>query len=202
MTAAATAITTAEASSAWCSPVRNAAVAASTIGLSSLGGWAMSSPAPSLPPPVSTALTISDCTDPVMPISCSRRARSLVRWAFTSAPSAVTPTTAPIWRLVFVAEAAMPECAAGTWPSTAAVSGTTAMPKPTPATASTTASTLNDGCALNACRASRMPIAATTQPTIIGTREPARATHRPVSTDPTTIATAIGVNTAASRQPE
>ena len=47
-----------------------------------------------------------------------------------------TPVTAPISRLVLVAEAAMPERSGGTADSTAEVIGTTVVPMPMPASPS------------------------------------------------------------------
>jgi len=65
----------------------------------------------------------------------------------TSEPSTATPNTAPSSQLVFVAEAAIPECSAGTTVSTDEVTETTARPKPRPATARPTASGPKLGCA-------------------------------------------------------
>ena len=47
-----------------------------------------------------------------------------------------------------------------------------------------------------------MPTAATAQPVTIGARDPTWATHRPVTSPPTTIAAAIGANIPASFSPE
>ena len=56
-------------------------------------------------------------------------------WEKTRAPRIEAPATAPISRLVLAAEAAMPDRSGGTASSTAAVTGTTVMPMPTPASA-------------------------------------------------------------------
>ena len=50
------------------------------------------------------------------------------------------PATVPISRLVLVADAAMPERSGGTAESTDEVTGTTVVPKPMPASASTATS--------------------------------------------------------------
>ena len=67
----------------------------------------------------------------------SRAARSPVSLALTIAPRMATPKTAPISRLVLVADAAMPERSGGTTVSGVEVTGTRAMPKPMPAMGST-----------------------------------------------------------------
>src|SRR5258708_28719690 len=53
-------------------------------------------------------------------------------WAFTSAPRIATPVTAPISRLVFVADAAIPERSGGTADSAEGATGTTLGPTPMP----------------------------------------------------------------------
>ena len=60
--------------------------------------------------------------------------------ALTTAPRMAMPVTAPNSRLVFVADAAMPDRSAGTAPSTDEVTGTTQVPMPAPATPSAAAS--------------------------------------------------------------
>ena len=55
---------------------------------------------------------------------------------YTSEPRIATPVTAPISRLVLVADAAMPDRSAGTADSTEDVIGTTVVPMPIPASAS------------------------------------------------------------------
>ena len=146
--------------------------------------------------------------------SCRRRRRrrsgeqlvrqALVRCAFTIAPSTATPTTAPSWRAVFVAEAAIPECAAGRGRARPTVSGTTVMPNPSPARASATASAPKAGVAASSStRASSMPDGAeraADDHRHRGTR-PAPPSGRPRA-PPTTIAAAIGANIPASCQPE
>src|SRR2546429_4611086 len=52
--------------------------------------------------------------------------------ALTTAPRTAIPVTAPNSRLVFVADAAIPDRSAGTAPSTDEVTGTTQVPIPTP----------------------------------------------------------------------
>ena len=59
---------------------------------------------------------------------------------YTSEPSTATPVTAPISRLVLLADAAMPERSGGTADSTEEVIGTTVVPMPMPASASATVS--------------------------------------------------------------
>ena len=59
---------------------------------------------------------------------------------YTSEPSTATPVTAPISRLVLLADAAMPERSAGTADSTEEVIGTTVVPMPMPASASASVS--------------------------------------------------------------
>jgi hypothetical protein len=89
--------------------------------------------------PVSTALMTMDWKFGGMP---SFR-RLATRWVFscelTSAPSTATPSTAPISRLVFVAEAAMPDRSGGTADIAADVIGTTVLPTPAPVSASANA---------------------------------------------------------------
>src|SRR5438477_441105 len=53
--------------------------------------------------------------------------------ALTTAPRMAMPVTAPNSRLVFVADAAIPDRSAGTAPSTDEVTGTTPVPVPRPA---------------------------------------------------------------------
>src|SRR2546427_10195573 len=60
--------------------------------------------------------------------------------ALTTAPRMAMPVTAPNSRLVFVADAAMPDRSAGTAPSTDEVTGTTQVPMPRPANPSAAAS--------------------------------------------------------------
>ena len=67
-------------------------------------------------------------------MAVSRRTRLTVSWPLTIDPRTATPTTAPSSRKVLVVDAAMPECSAGTEPSDAEVTGTMAIPTPTPAT--------------------------------------------------------------------
>jgi hypothetical protein len=59
--------------------------------------------------------------------------RLLRSWELTSEPSTATPVAAPTTRLVFAAEAAMPDRSAGTADMTAEVIGTTVVPIPMPA---------------------------------------------------------------------
>src|SRR5260370_20657995 len=54
-------------------------------------------------------------------------------WAFTSAPRIATPGTAPISRLVFVADGALPERSGGQAVGDQAVSGGAVVPSPKPA---------------------------------------------------------------------
>src|ERR1700722_7298385 len=70
-----------------------------------------------------------------MPRCFSRPTRLDWSWEFTSAPRIATPVTAPISRLVLVAEAAMPDRRAGTADRAAAVLGTTVVPMPMPVSA-------------------------------------------------------------------
>src|SRR5260370_5146705 len=60
--------------------------------------------------------------------------------ALTTAPRMAMPVTAPNSRLVFVADAAIPDRSAGTAPSTEEVTGTAQVPMPTPANPTAAAS--------------------------------------------------------------
>ncbi len=181
-----------------CRPSRNART--------NVSGMSFSEKEPALPP-VSRILMMS-CLNVEFSAVSGFCAANLVtpstRWALTIAPSAATPTTAPSWRAVLVAEAATPECRAGMWLSTAEVSGTTVMPKPRPASARASASSakLNDAPSPTSTRASSMPAAATAQPTTMGGRDPLLATHGPAARPPSTMAAAIGANMPANFQPE
>ncbi len=75
-----------------------------------------------------------------MPRCLSLPVRSDLSCALTSAPRTATPVTAPISRLVLVADAAMPERSGGTTVRTDDVMGTTVMPMPSPVRASAAAS--------------------------------------------------------------
>ena len=68
-----------------------------------------------------------------MPSGFSRAVRLAVSWPFTMAPSTATPNTAPSSRLVFAADAAMPDRSGSTELIAALTTGTSAMPKPAPA---------------------------------------------------------------------
>ena len=80
-----------------------------------------------------TAETTRDWYAFGMPMAVSFRTRLTVNWPLTIDPRTATPTTAPSSRKVLVVEAAIPECSAGTEPMTAEVTGTMAVPTPTPA---------------------------------------------------------------------
>src|SRR6516164_10679144 len=92
--------------------------------------------------------------------------------ALTTAPRMAMPVTAPNSRLVFVAEAAIPDRSAGTAPSTDEVTGTTQMPMPAPATASAAASGRYAGLGLITTLVSSSPAANSRQPATSNQRAP------------------------------
>src|SRR5690349_19497830 len=118
---------------------------------------------------------------------------------YTSEPSTATPVTAPISRLVLLADAAMPDRSAGTADSTEEVIGTTVVPMPMPATASATVSSAKSGFGDRTLSVQNRPAASSTQPIVIDQRGPAVSVQRPASTDATIISTVIGRKMSASR---
>ena len=91
----------------------------------------------------------------------------------------------------------MPECSAGTLLRDKEVTGTMAIPKPMPAMASVQPTDQIPDVGEMATSVRMIPIAATTQPMVIGVRFPTRATHRPVSNEASTIATVMGMKSRA-----
>ena len=139
----------------------------------------------------------SDWNDLGMPIAVSRWTRLVVSWPFTTDPRTATPATAPSSRLVFVIDAAMPECSAGTIERAADVTGTIAIPIPAPATSSVPASGQKPDVGPMTALVARIPAAVRTHPTVIGRRAPAVATQWPVKIDASTMPAAIGAKTSA-----
>jgi len=90
--------------------------------------------------PVSIALITIDWKLAGMPSARSLPIRLAFSCELTSMPSTATPRTAPISRLVLVAEAAIPERSGGTADSAAVVTGTMVAPIPMPVRASVVAS--------------------------------------------------------------
>src|SRR5215470_2402783 len=107
----------------------------------------------------------------------------------TMAPRIATPATAPTSRLVFVAEAAMPERSGGTTASTDEVIGTTQAPMPIPVSASAAASGRYGGLGLITALVHRSPPAKAAQPPTIDHRMPTDPVHRPASNDAAIIRT-------------
>src|ERR1700722_4599397 len=91
-------------------------------------------------PPVSTAWITMDWKFAGMPRCLSWAIRLELSRELTSAPSTATPVTAPISRLVLVAEAAIPDRSGGTADSADDVIGTTVAPMPIPVSPSAEAS--------------------------------------------------------------
>jgi hypothetical protein len=90
--------------------------------------------------PVSIALITIDWKLAGMPSARSLPTRLAFSCELTSMPRTATPRTAPISRLVLVAEAAIPERSGGTADSAAEVTGTMVAPIPMPVRASVAAS--------------------------------------------------------------
>jgi hypothetical protein len=117
--------------SAQCTPVPNAAYAASNTclapGMASCAGvgvWPVSMP---LITYGANAVRCMDASSEVTPATSRELTRD---------PSIATPVTAPISRLVLAADAAIPDRSAGTAFSTDVVTGTTVTPIPIPTRAS------------------------------------------------------------------
>ena len=117
--------------------------------------------------------------------------------ALTMEPRMATPNTAPISRLVLVAEAAMPDRSGGTTVSGTDVTGTSNMPMPMPASGRTQPSVPKSTVGESTALATRMPPPARRQPIVIGQRGPMRATNGPVSADAMISPTAIGRKSTA-----
>src|SRR5215469_16118823 len=113
------------------------------------------------------------------------------------APSIATPMTAPTSRLVFVADAAMPERSGGTTASTDEVMGTTQEPMPMPVRASADASGRYDGLGLITALVQNNPPAKATQPPMIEPRISKMLVHRPARSDAAIINTVMGRKTSA-----
>src|SRR5215470_13693996 len=112
--------------------------------------------------------------------------------AFTSAPRIATPVTAPISRLVFVADAAMPERSGGTAVSAEDVTGTTVVPTPTPTRTRDRASGAYEGFGLRVAVVSSSPALNSRQPSRIDVPGPAAVVQRPASSAEAIISTVIG----------
>src|SRR5215471_360716 len=149
--------------------------------------------------PLSTALMTYFWSPLLMPRACILAVISELNRAATSAPSTATPVTAPISRLVFVADAAMPDRSGGTADSADDVAGTTVLPTPMPLSASAAASGRYEGLGLIVSAVSTSPAANSTDPTKIDQPMPTAATQRFASTDASTISTVIGRKVSAIR---
>jgi len=132
-----------------------------------------------------------------MPRCLSLLIRSECSCALTSAPRIATPVTAPISRLVFVAEAAMPDRSGGTADSADEVIGTTVVPTPRPVSARARASGAYGGLGLRVREVSSSPALNNRQPAKIDQRGPAALVQRPASKDAAIIKVVIGRNTRA-----
>ena len=117
--------------------------------------------------------------------------------AFTSAPRIATPVTAPISRLVFVADAAMPERSGGTADS---ADGGDRHHRRADADAGQGQRRgqrqRTTGCGLSVSVVSSSPALNSRQPTKIDQRGPAVAVQRPASTEARIISTVIGRKTS------
>ena len=98
---------------------------------------------------------------------------------------------------MFVTEAAIPECSGGTTVRGVEVTGTSMTPNPTPAMERTQLNVARLTWGPRTALVSRIPLAARTQPTVIGVRGPCRATQGPVMTEEMISPAAIGMNVAA-----
>ncbi len=132
-----------------------------------------------------------------IPSACNLAFRFGVRWAFTIAPTIATPKTAPSSRLVFVAEAAIPECSRGIELNTVVVTGTSAMPKPMPAIGSDQPSWPNPTFGPSRRSTVTSPAAPSRHPVTMGARGPLRATQNPVPTEAAIIRIVIGTKSSA-----
>src|SRR5262245_43613557 len=135
----------------------------------------------------------------LMPRACILAEISELSRAATSAPSTATPVTAPISRLVFVADAAMPDRSGGTEDRADDVAGTTVLPTPMPLSASAAASGTYAGRGLIANAVSTSPAANSTDPTRIDQPRPTAAIHRFASTQVRIISAVIGRKISAIR---
>src|SRR5258708_29350536 len=122
-------------------------------------------------------------------------------WAFTSAPRIATPVTAPISRLVFVADAAMPERSGGTALSAEEVTGTTVVPTPTPTRTRARASGAYEGFGLSVTVVSSSPALNSRQPIKIDGPGPAAVVQRPASSEARITRTVLGGEAGAVFQP-
>ena len=113
------------------------------------------------------------------------------------APRTATPKTAPISRLVLVADAAMPERSGRTTVRGVDVTGTSAIPNPMPAMGNTHPSVEKSTWGPSTALVHKMPAAASTQPMVIGIRGPTLATHGPVNAEATMSPAAIGMKSTA-----
>ena len=110
-----------------------------------------------------------------------------------------TPKTAPISRLVLVAEAAIPERSGRTTVSGVDVTGTRAMPNPIPAMGSTQPRVAKSTWGPRTCAGEPgCPPAASTQPIVMGIRGPDRAPPRgPVRAEAMISPAAMGMKSTA-----
>src|ERR1700733_1528005 len=113
-------------------------------------------------------------------------------WAFTSAPRTARPVPAPISRLVFVADAAIPERSGGTADSADEVIGTTVEPTPIPTRIRARASGTYEGFGLSVTVVSASPALNSRQPIRIDRPGPTVVVQRPASSEATIISTVIG----------
>src|SRR6202042_324458 len=129
-------------------------------------------------PPVSTAWMTIDWKLAGMPRCFSLLVRLDRNCALTSAPRTATPITAPISRLVLVAEAAMPDRAGGTADSASEGIGTTVAPIPRRVSARPAASGRYAGCGFRVRVVSSRPAPNIRQPRKIDQRGPAGSVLR------------------------
>src|SRR5262249_61858413 len=99
--------------------------------------------------------------------------------ALTTAPRMAMPVTAPNSRLVFVADAAIPDRSAGTAVSTDEGTGTTQVPMPTPAKPSAAASGREAGVGVITPVGSRTPGGESREPATPRQRGPPRVVQPP-----------------------
>ena len=120
------------------------------------------------------------------------RLRLVTSSPLTIEPSTATPATAPSSRLVLTAEAAIPDRAAGTTPSTEDVTATMTTPSPAPTKTRDQPNSPTPELAFSRALVTRIPTPAHTQPAAIGMPGPARATQRPLNADARIMTAAIG----------
>ena len=99
-------------------------------------------------------------------------------------------------------DAAIPDRSGGTTASTAALTATSASPRPKPTAASTAASAAKDGWGSSRRATPKIATPASRQPTAIGFRGPRAAIQMPAMRPAAIIASIIATNSSAIRQPE